>query len=135
MPRFGSQRTSGWTEDYNQAVANANNENKKLLLDFTGSDWCGHCMDLEKEVFRTSKFQTWASNNAVLVKVDFPEHHPQNTRVKTQNAQLEAKYKVNGFPTVLLVDNNGNVLGRMVGYNPGSGPDAYLADLQNVVKS
>ena len=135
MPRSGSgtRGTSGWTDDYAAAVENAKSEKKKLLLDFTGSDWCGYCKDLEKEVFSTSKFQSWARDNVVLVRVDFP-NGSQTIRVKEQNAALKAKYPFNGFPTIMIVDTAGNVLGRESGYTPGSGPDAYIATLERTMK-
>src|SRR5580700_8864165 len=92
----------GWTEDYEKAVEKAKTENKNLLLDFTGSDWCGYCMALQKEVFSTPKFKTWAHENVVLVEVDFP-HHQQSQKLKQQNSDLKGKYPTRGFPTIVIV--------------------------------
>jgi protein disulfide-isomerase len=117
----GIQRISGWTDDYDGAMEAAKSENKKLLLDFTGSDWCEYCMKLDREVLNNPKFQAWARDNVVLVRVDFPRTFPQSTRIKNQNAQLKSKYPFDSYPTILVVDTNGNVLDRKIGYTPGSG--------------
>src|SRR4051812_3441467 len=102
----------GWTEDYSKAVEKAKTENKNLLLDFTGSDWCGYCIALNKEVFSTAKFKEWAKQNVVLVEVDFPHSKPQTQKIKTQNADLKGQYPTNGYPTILIVDATGKELAR-----------------------
>jgi thioredoxin-related protein len=122
----------GWTNDYPKAVETAKTENKNLLLDFTGSDWCGYCKLLDKEVFSTPQFKDWAKN-FVLVQVDFPRA-PLSPRLKTQNADLKAKYPFNGYPTIVIMDASGNVLARKVGYSPGSGPAAYISELDAALK-
>jgi protein disulfide-isomerase len=124
----------GWTEDYDKAVEKAKAENKNLLLDFTGSDWCGFCMALNKEVFNTPKFKDWAKQNVVLVEVDFPHSKPQTQKIKSQNADLKGKYPSNGYPTIVVVDTTGKELGRKMGYKPGSGPDAYISALESAIK-
>ena len=117
----------GWTEDYTKAVEKAKTEKKNVLLDFTGSDWCGYCMALEKEVFQTPKFKAWAKKNVVLMRIDFPHAVFQSPKIKKQNAELKTKFPANGYPTVLVVDPEGKVLARTSGYSPGSGPDAFIA--------
>jgi thioredoxin-related protein len=124
----------GWTDDYTKAVEKAKTENKNLLLDFTGSDWCGFCIALDKEVFSTSKFKTWAKENVVLVQVDFPHNKVLTKKVQAQNADLKSKYPTNGYPTIVLLDTAGKELGRKVGYSPGSGPEAYIAELEGALK-
>ncbi len=124
----------GWTEDYAKAVEKAKTENKNVLLDFTGSDWCGYCIALNKEVFSTAKFKAWAKDHVVLVEVDFPHSKPQTQKVKAQNADLKSKYPAGGYPTIVIVDTAGNELAKKVGYSPGSGPDAYIAALEGAMK-
>jgi protein disulfide-isomerase len=124
----------GWTDDYAKAVEQAKTENKKVLLDFTGSDWCGYCMVLHKEVFSTAKFKDWAKQNAVLVEVDFPRKKQLSKKLQTQNAKLKSKYPSNGYPTIVLVDSTGQELARKTGYHPGSGVDAYIAELEGELK-
>ena len=124
----------GWTEDYAKAVEKAKTENKNVLLDFTGSDWCGYCIALNKEVFATPKFKEWAKQNVVLVEVDFPHSKPQTQKIKAQNADLKGKYPANGYPTIVVIDTTGKELARKVGYSPGSGPDAYISALEGAIK-
>jgi len=122
----------GWTNDYAKAVETAKAENKNLLLDFTGSDWCGFCKLLDKEVFSTPAFKDWAKN-FVLVQVDFPRA-PLSPRLKAQNNDLKAKYPVGGYPTIVIMDPSGTVLAKKVGYQPGSGPAAYVGELDAALK-
>ena len=121
---------SGWTEDYAQAVEKAKAGKKNILLDFTGSDWCGFCIALDKEVFDSMKFKSWARQNVELVKVDFPHGKKQSDKVKAQNAELKGKFmKSGGFPTVVIIDPDGKEIARKMGYRPGTGPAAYLKEL------
>ena len=119
----------GWTDDYAKAVEKAKTEKKNILLDFTGSDWCGYCMALDKEVFSTPKFKTWAKENVILVKVDFPHGIKLSKKVVEQNSELKSKYPFGGYPTVMIVDTDGKVLTKKSGYKVGSGPADYLAGL------
>ena len=102
---------------------------KNLLLDFTGSDWCGYCMALDKEVFSTAKFKAWAKENVILVQVDFPQGKRQTQKEKRQNEELKKKFGASGYPTVIVASPDGQELARKVGYSPKSGPDAYLESL------
>lgn len=119
----------GWTEDYAKALAEAKTEHKKVLLDFTGSDWCGWCKKIDAEVFDTQKFKDYAAKHLVLVKVDFPRKVPQTAEVKAQNEQLQKKHHVEGFPTLMIVDSNGKKVWEQSGYRPG-GPDAFIKEVQ-----
>lgn len=116
---------AGWTEDYAKALAEAKTQKKDVLLDFTGSDWCGWCMKIDKEIFETPKFKTWARQKLVLVKVDFPHSKPQSPKIKDQNKKLQSEHHVRGFPTLVIVDAEGKKLWENVGYIKG-GPDAFI---------
>ena len=107
----------GWTDDLAKAKEKAKTEKKLLLLDFTGSDWCGWCMKLDKEVFSKPDFKTYAKENLVLVDVDFPNSKPQSKKVKDQNAALKKEYKVGGFPTIVILDGEGKEVARWGGYS------------------
>jgi len=96
-----------WQTDYNQALAQAAKEKKFVLLNFTGSDWCGYCMGMTKSVFSLPEFQEFADQNLVLVEIDFPRDKPQSPTLKAQNKRLEKKYKVEGYPTIFLLDSHG----------------------------
>ena len=90
---------AGWTDNYDKALAQAKAEKKLVLLDFTGSDWCGWCIKLDKEVFAKSEFKAFAKENLVPVTLDFPHGKKLSKRVTDQNAKLKAEHKVSGFPT------------------------------------
>lgn len=115
----------GWTEDYAKALEQAKTEHKKVLLDFTGSDWCGWCKKIDAEVFDTQKFKDYAAKHLVLVKVDFPRSTPQSDEIKAQNKELQSQHKVSGFPTLMIVDSHGKKTWEQSGYSPG-GPEAFI---------
>jgi thiol-disulfide isomerase/thioredoxin len=118
-----------WYTDLDEAKAVAAKENKPLLVDFTGSDWCGYCIKLHAEVFDKPEFEAFAKNY-VLVELDFPNKKPQPPEEKAKNKATQAKFGVSGFPTVLLLDaKTGEAYGRQSGYGPGSGPKAYIDKL------
>lgn len=122
-----------WTTDFAKAQAQAKSENKSLLLDFTGSDWCGWCIKMDKEVLKTKEFKDYAAKNLVLVEVDFPNSKHLAKQVKEQNEELKNKYKAEGFPTFVLLDKEGKELGRQTGYLEG-GPSAFTAKLDSFKK-
>jgi len=115
----------GWQTDYKAALAQAAKENKPVLLDFTGSDWCGWCIKLDKETFSQPEFKTFAEKNLVLVTVDFPRNATQSADVKKQNGELQKKFGVDGFPTLVLLDSKGKEIARNPGYLAG-GPKAFI---------
>lgn len=118
-----------WYTDLDEAKAVAVKENKPLLVDFTGSDWCGYCIKLHAEVFDKPEFEAFAKNY-VLVELDFPNKKPQPAEEKAKNKATQAKFAVSGFPTVLLIDaKSGEAYGRQSGYGPGTGPKAYIEKL------
>jgi len=114
-----------WQTDFKAASAQAAKENKMILLDFTGSDWCGWCIKLDKDTFSKPEFQKFAAENLVLVEIDFPQNKPQSDDVKKQNAELEAKFGVQGYPTLVLLNSEGKEIARNVGYLKG-GPAGFI---------
>jgi len=102
----------GWLTDYDQAVAEAKKTGKLILADFTGSDWCGWCIRLKKEVWDTEQFAAWAKENVVLLELDFPRKSEQPDALKKQNRALAEKYEIRGFPTILFLTPEGEVAGR-----------------------
>ncbi|HEY1848438.1 MAG TPA: thioredoxin family protein [Opitutaceae bacterium] len=123
----GAAHAAEWTEDYAAAAAQAKKEHKMLLLDFTGSDWCVWCKRTDKEVFDTAKFREFADKKLVLVKVDFPKERPMPDAVKAQNAKLQEKYGIEGYPTLIVLSPSEKVVFSQVGYKEG-GPDAFIAE-------
>lgn len=93
-----------WHTDMNKAMELSQKNKKPLLLFFTGSDWCGWCMRLQKEVLKTEDFAKWAKDNVILVELDFPKRTAQSAELKQQNASLARSFAVQGYPTVWFVD-------------------------------
>jgi protein disulfide-isomerase len=117
-----------WLTDYEKALAQAKAENKAVLLDFTGTDWCGWCIKMVKDTLSQKEFTEYAAKNLVLVEVDFPNKKEQTEELKKQNAELKKKFDAKGFPTFVLLDKDGKELGRQRGYLEG-GPAAFIAKL------
>jgi protein disulfide-isomerase len=124
----GQSSESSWGTDLPAALNQARSENKLVLLDFTGSDWCGWCIKFDKDVLSTDKFAGYAKSKLVLVRLDFPHHKEQDAALKQANEQLSKRFGVDGFPTFVLLNSAGKELWRQVGYAEG-GPDAFIAEL------
>ena len=124
---------SSWLTDLPKAEAQAKAENKIILIDFTGSDWCGWCIKFKKEVLDTAEFQAYAAKNVVLVELDYPSKKAQSDELKKANAGLKDKYDVKGFPTLVVLDKDGKEIGRQVGYSEG-GPKAFIEKLEGFKK-
>lgn len=122
----------GWGQDYAKALQQAKAENKPVLLDFTGSDWCGWCIKLNKEVFSTTEFQQYAKKNLVLVEIDFPRKKTLPAEVVEQNKKLMSQYGIEGFPTIVVLDSAGKQIGQL-GYQPG-GPKAFIEELEKATR-
>ena len=101
---YSQQSTLNWYTDLNKAVNISLSENKPLMLFFTGSDWCGWCIRLKKEVFNYPEFETWTKNNVVLVELDFPRRKTIDPRILNQNRELARIFGVSGYPTVWFVN-------------------------------
>jgi len=121
-----------WETDIDVAKKRAKDEKKPMLLDFTGSDWCGWCMKLKKEVFDTPEFQQYAKGKLVLVEVDFPHSKKLPKEEKEQNEKLAKEYNVSGFPTIILLNSKGTKVAQ-TGYQDG-GPEKYVEHLKGLLK-
>jgi thioredoxin-related protein len=113
------EAAADWQSDYNKALATAKTENKKVLLDFTGSDWCGPCIELGKRVLSSKEFEAYAAKNLVLVEIDYPQRKKQSAELKEQNEKLSKQYGIDekGFPTIVLLDPDGKVIREFTGYD------------------
>ena len=135
-----AQEELTWHTDLTKATEISLKENKPMFLFFTGSDWCGWCIRLQKEVFKTPEFVKWAKENLVLVELDFPRKKEQPEAIKMQNAQLQQQLQVRGYPTVWFVSAsktaeakiNLNALGT-TGYVAG-GPQVWLDGANQILK-
>lgn len=108
----------GWNDNYAQALSEARQENKNVLLNFTGSDWCIYCVKQDQDVFSKGDFQRLAKGSLKLVELDFPNAKRIPADVARQNEKLKAQFGVSGYPTLILVDAQGRERGRWEGYNP-----------------
>ncbi|HMN24804.1 MAG: thioredoxin family protein [Ignavibacteriaceae bacterium] len=127
----GTNDGLNWEENLETALQKAKTENKAVLVNFTGSDWCQWCIKLSDEVFSKSEFKEYADDNLILVRLDFPRNIEQTAETKAYNNQLAKKYGVQGFPTVLLFSSSGNLV-KTTGYMPG-GPVTYVSDLKSAL--
>ena len=135
---ISAQENLKWNTDMKKAIAISKSENKPLFLFFTGSDWCGWCIRLQKEVFNTPEFLAW-SEKVVLVDLDFPRAKAQPEEIKAQNQQLQQVFGVRGYPTVwfakegLMTDGKTNLeqLGS-TGYVAG-GPKVWIDGANQII--
>jgi len=124
----------GWTSDFEAAQKQAVAEKKDLLVDFTGSDWCGWCIKLNDEVFKKDEFKKGVKDKFILVDIDFPQDDSKLSEAnKKQNAELQEKFGVEGFPSILLCDATGKPFAK-TGYEAG-GPENYLTNLNTLFKN
>jgi protein disulfide-isomerase len=126
-------RGSDWQTDYQQALATAKAARKCVLLDFTGSDWCGPCIEMNKVVFSKAAFLNYAKKNLVLVAVDYPRAKTLHETVTKQNACLMHQYGIDksGYPTVILLNPDGRILGQLGGYS-GERPADIIAWIEKL---
>src|SRR5476649_2032097 len=122
-----------WQTDPEMALASAKGTKKLVLMDFTGSDWCSWCMKLNKEVFSQPEFQQFAKDKLVLVELDFPRGKPQTAEEKSRNEALARKFRVQGFPTVVVLNSEGKQVGQL-GYMTG-GAQAFIDALKKIPNS
>tara|TARA_B100000900_G_scaffold387896_1_gene379505 strand:+ start:262 stop:792 length:531 start_codon:yes stop_codon:yes gene_type:complete len=92
-----------WHDDLKKAIPLSINNNKPLLLFFTGSDWCGWCIRLQREVFKFEEFKKWANDNVILVELDYPRRKQLAPNITKQNREIQQIFGVRGYPTVWLV--------------------------------
>jgi len=118
--------------DYSGALQKARQSNKKVLLFFTGSDWCPYCKLLDKDI-KTPAFEAFSGQHFVFVTVDFPRSMELPADEKAQNDSLQKQFNISGYPTLVVVTPEGKEVGR-TGYVEGAGSTGLIADLGNYCK-
>lgn len=121
----------GWLTDLDEGLKVAKAEKKAVLVDFTGSDWCGWCIRLKKEVFDQKEFVA-ATKDFVLVELDYPQKKKQSAEEKAKNKVWAEKFAIEGFPTIMLLDASGEPFAQ-TGYQAG-GATKYLAHLATLLQ-
>jgi thiol-disulfide isomerase/thioredoxin len=122
-----------WMTSLPNAQAKAKADNKLVLMDFTGSDWCPSCEMLDAEVFSQPEFIAYAKTNFVLLEVDFPLHKEQAAELKKANKALSKQYKIEAYPTLVLIKPDGTIAWMRLGYLKG-GPVPMIAELEKAKK-
>jgi len=120
-----------WETDFEKAADAAKASHRYMLLDFSGSDWCGWCVRLDEEVFSRKDFKDYAKENLVCVLLDFPRRKSLKKSLKEQNQQLAAKYGIRGYPSVVILSPEGDKVGR-TGYRKG-GAEEYVGHLKSII--
>jgi thioredoxin-related protein len=125
-----------WLGNFDSAKTQATQEHKLILINFSGSDWCGPCIRLRKEILESATFEGYAADHLVLVRADFPRlKKDQLTKEQVKlNEALADKYNADGkFPFTLLVDENGKILKQWDGF-PGETPEQFVKQIVDVGK-
>ena len=105
-----------WYYDLSEAKVAAKREKKLVFIDFTGSDWCGWCMKLRREVFTTPEFNNYARSNLVLLEIDLPHGKPLSPEQLAANMRVQEQYQVEGFPTLIVLNHEGQEIWRLPSY-------------------
>jgi thioredoxin-related protein len=127
------QAAPEWLTDLPTARKKAEKEGKAVLLDFTGVDWCPPCKALKKAVLDSEEFKKFAEKNLILVELDFPINPKKlPKKVIEANEKLQEQYKVELYPTIVILDKNGKELGRLEDYNDET-PAEYIKKLETVL--
>jgi thioredoxin-related protein len=124
-PTLAAEAPGIWQTDYKQALVEAAQENKRVLLDFAGSDWCPACIQMDKDVLNQPDFKKFAASNLILVKLDYPRRKQLPPAEAEQNRKLQQKFTIEGFPTYVLLDPSGKEVRRQLGYLEG-GPTEFI---------
>lgn len=123
-----------WLGDFALARAEASKTHKLILINFSGSDWCGPCIRLRKEILESDAFETFANSHLVLVRADFPrqkKNQPSKEQI-TRNEKLADKYNADGkFPYTVLVDENGKILKSWDGYS-NELPEKFVGEINSM---
>lgn len=125
-----------WTGNFAEAQKQAKASHKQILINFSGSDWCGPCIRLRKEILESKSFEEYAANNLILVRADFPRQKknqlPQ-AQIKLNESLAEVYNKDGKFPFTVLVDENGKVLRSWDGF-PDESPEAFVSEIGKLKK-
>jgi thioredoxin-related protein len=127
--------STGWETDFSKAKQSAESEHKLILINFSGSDWCGPCIRMHKEIFENNSFAQYANEHLVLVNADFPrlKKHALSEDQQAKNDQLADKYNKEGiFPLTLLLTTSGKILKEWKGFPPVSA-DEFTSQVKAIV--
>lgn len=130
--------TPQWGLDFDKAKAEAVQNHKYIVINFSGSDWCGPCIKLKRDILDTPEFLVFADKNLALVRADFPrlKKNQLDKKQTVQNEALAEKYNQEGkFPLTVLVRADGKVLKEWDGYPAGITTDAFIQEIQSIINA
>lgn len=135
---FGQEKTK-WHIDFQKAAQLSLQTGKPIVANFTGSDWCGWCKKLKREVFDKQEFKTWADKNVILLELDYPRRVPQSEEIRKQNRELQQIFQVRGYPTIHVF--NVKVVNEKLEFVPlgqtgyvAGGPGPWIAKVNSILK-
>jgi len=131
-PQVPEMKGIRWYTNFQQAANDARQSQKPMLLFFTGSDWCGWCKKIQQEVFSNSDFARSVGGDFIFVEIDFPMNKQLPPDLAQQNAQLKRQFGITGYPTVIILDSQQNIIAE-TGYRAGGGR-AYADYLKQFVQ-
>ena len=134
---FGSLliSTGNWETDLDKAKQLAQSEHKFILLNFSGSDWCGPCIRMHKEIFESNAFSKYANDNLILLNADFPrlKKNQLSKEQQKKNDQLADIYNKEGiFPSTLLLNASGTIIKRWDGFFTSS-PEEFTHQVKAAI--
>ena len=124
-----------WTMDYDAAVKLAGEKKLPLMLNFTGSDWCGWCKLMDKNVFAEEVWKTYAKDNVLLVTLDFPNDKsivPE--KYVKRNEKLREQFGVRGYPSYVVLDNDGKTKLGQLGAGRDKTPSSFIDEFKGVIR-
>ncbi len=137
-PGWAAEMTKGaevgvWTQDIDAATLLAKEKKLPVLVDFTGSDWCGWCKLMQGKVFTTEAFRNYAKTALVLVKIDFPRDKSKvPAEYHARNQKLQQQYGVKGYPTYVILSSEGKAIGRMSADRDAT-PEKFIGQLKDIL--
>ncbi len=131
-PESQLHQSGGWLTSWELAHRESLRTGKPIMAVFTGSDWCGPCISLKKKVLSTQQFTQWATDKVVLLEVDFPKNTNQAPALIDHNRELSNRYNIAGYPTVLIIDADGSVKGKL---GHGTNPQHWIKRADAIVGS
>ena len=136
---FGLLTTApAWQLNFEQAKTEATQTHKCIMLNFSGSDWCGPCIKLRKNIFESAEFGQYAADHLVLVRADFPRlsKNQLDARQTAHNEALAEKYNPQGkFPLTVLLDTDGHILKEWDGYPQSLTVSSFVEGIQSVTSA
>ncbi|NLF92773.1 MAG: thioredoxin fold domain-containing protein [Oligosphaeraceae bacterium] len=133
IERIGAQ-VGVWTSDFPAAEKLAAEKKLPILLYFTGSDWCKYCKFLQRDVLNQKEWQDWAADKLLLVYLDFPRNPTLISEdLQKQNSALQAKYQIEAFPTLMLLEHDGQRLGN-VQLRENNTPQTFKRSLKQILR-